>query len=239
MSVGKTCVFILAIFAWMVLYCSGIIIGTSYYRAQLDPVTGATDIYWIMYCWFMVFFNYSMSNLVMLCCLSSLIGGWAHKDPDNAVALMAKGLFVYLVVISGTLVIGSGDPTSIDQSQYVKWATMASLTSFLIGYFPDLFAGMLGKARGKVVVLDNTDPDTPPSTTVTAAEVTKKTIEVTRTPGEVIHDAPLVTPVVVPPAPVTFVARPLPHHPTPPAPPAAPAPPPPPEKPVVKNTAGK
>lgn len=237
MSIGKTCVFILAIFAWMVLYCSGIIIGTAYYRAQLDPVTGADNIYWIMYCWFMVFFNYSMSNLVMLCCLSALIGGWAHKDPDNAVALMAKGLFVYLVVISGTLVIGSGDPTNIDQSQYVKWATMASLTSFLIGYFPDLFAGMLGKARGKVVVLDNTNPDTPPTTTVTAAEVTSKTIEVTRTPAEVVHDK-VEAPIVVTPVPVTFVAKPAPP-PAPPAPLPAPPAPPLPEKPVVKNTVGK
>ncbi len=229
MSIAKTCLFILAIFAWMVLYCSGIIIGTSYYRAQLDPVTGADDIYWLVYCWSMVFFNYSMSNLVMLCCLASLIGGWSHKNPDNAVALMAKGLFVYLVVISGTLVIGGGNPAEIDQTQYVKWATMASLTSFLIGYFPDLFTGLIGKARNKVVILDNTDPANSSTTTVAAAEVTKKTIEVTRTPGEVIHEVPVNS--------ATLPVKPIP--PILPDPLSAPVKPPLSEKPEVKNTAGK
>lgn len=151
MSNGRTVLFLCCIIIWVGLYCSGIIVGTAFYRSQFDPVNGSNDFWFLVFCVIVVFLNYSMSNIAILCCLASLIGGLASLANDVClVGLLAKGLFVYLLVVSCNLVVGGNDLTSISQSQYIKLATMSSLFSFVIGYFPRRFDKLVSIAGDKV-----------------------------------------------------------------------------------------
>lgn len=158
MSAARTVLFLIFIFGWIALFCSGINIGTKYYRQQLDPVTGTDDVYFLFYSWAMMFFNYSMSNIAILCCLSAVIGGLTHENPDNLVQLLAKGLFVYLLTLAGLLIAVGNQVVDMPQSQYVSVAASSSMVAFVVGYFPEVFNKMLFKARDKVT----DDLDHPP-----------------------------------------------------------------------------
>lgn len=172
MSFTRTVLFLVCIFAWIALYCSGIIIGTRYYRQQLDPTTGTEDVYFLFYCWAMVFLNYSMSNIALLCCLAAVIGGMTQSNPDNLVALVAKGLFVYLITAAGSLVTAGTQLIDMTQSQYISIATTSSLGAFIVGYFPDVFNKMLFKARDNVTdSIDNPPKPTPAPVKPPEAEV--------------------------------------------------------------------
>lgn len=173
MSAARTVLFLIVIFGWIALFCSGINIGTKYYRQQLDPVTGTDDVYFLLYSWTMMFINYSMSNIAILCCLSAVIGGMTHENPDNLVQLLAKGLFVYLLTLAGLLIAVGNQVVDMPQSQYVSVAASSSMVAFVVGYFPEVFNKMLFKARDNVTdSIDNPRPEpVPPNPTPPAPPV--------------------------------------------------------------------
>lgn len=185
MSAARTMLFLICIFGWIALFCSGINIGTKYYRQQLDPVTGTDNLYFLVYSWMMMYLNYSMSNIALLCCLSAVIGGMTHENPDNLVQLVAKGLFVYLLTLAGLLIAVGNQVVDMPQSQYVSVAASSSMVAFVVGYFPEVFNKMLFKARDKVA----DDIDNPPNPNPPAPKVV--------TPEPVLP-----VPVPLPPAPV-------------------------------------
>lgn len=65
-----------------------------------------------------------------------------------AISAVTWGFFIYLVALSGTLII-SGEPfKNASPEQYVRMASSASLAAFVVGWKPDILNQLLDKMRG-------------------------------------------------------------------------------------------
>ncbi len=65
-----------------------------------------------------------------------------------AISAVTWGFFIYLVALSGTLII-SGEPfKSASPEQYIRMASSASLAAFVVGWKPDILNQLLDKMRG-------------------------------------------------------------------------------------------
>ena len=58
------------------------------------------------------------------------------------------GLFVYLMLISGLLILTENPFTGLDSTSYLRIAGFTSLVSFLVSLRGEVFARFLGKAAG-------------------------------------------------------------------------------------------
>jgi hypothetical protein len=125
------------ILLWLMLYTGGIVIGTSNYREILN---NSNDILSIAIASIMVISFYTMSNVAILCCLASMIGGIC-RGSNALLPLATNGLFIYLILISGLLLLGSSPFDNLNQAQYTRLAGTSSLFAFVCGYSP----GMLTK----------------------------------------------------------------------------------------------
>lgn len=69
-----------------------------------------------------------------------------YGDDDIAnpyVSAVIRGFFVFLVLLSGVLILLEKLFDSPTQEQYLRLAGFVSLLSFLVGYNPHLFARLL------------------------------------------------------------------------------------------------
>ena len=174
------CVF--GVFSWIFLFGMGTSIGTTPYRSAL--ATG--DLSWYLVPWYVlvVIFCYSLTNIGILCCVAAVAGGACNsKENEPHQDLIARGLFVYLVLMSGVLVIEGTPFAQITPDGYIRQATTASLMAFVMGYFPELFRGALDRVRSRydsqVSVVDRqvvstAAPDGRTRTVETTREVTGK-----------------------------------------------------------------
>jgi hypothetical protein len=133
---------LLLIFLWLALYTGGIVVGTGKYR---DNINNSNEVLNIVISYSMVFLFYTLSNVAILCCLASMIGGIC-RGSNSLLALAANGLFIYLILISGLLLLGTSPFDNLSQAQYTRLAGTSSLFAFVCGYNP----GMLGKLVNKI-----------------------------------------------------------------------------------------
>jgi hypothetical protein len=135
---------ILAILAWLFLYTGGIVLGTTPYREVINQGTATPLV--LVKSWLTVILFYTLSNVAMLCCLSSIIGGICSGSEDISITnLAANGLFIYLVLISGLLLLGTSPFDNPAQAQYTRLAGTSSLFSFMIGYNPKMLSKLISK----------------------------------------------------------------------------------------------
>lgn len=128
--------------AWLLLYTGGIVIGTQSFRQELNQDINYFRAVW---CWIVIITCYTMTNLALLCCLSATIGALCKGNTAPYYAFLAQGLFVYLILVSGLLLLGNSPFDTTSQSQYTRLAGTASLFSFMIGYNPLLFRRIIEK----------------------------------------------------------------------------------------------
>jgi hypothetical protein len=135
---------ILAIMTWLFLYTGGIVIGTTPYREIINQ--GTDNVYLLLRAWVVVISFYTLSNVAMLCCLSAVIGGICSGKEDVSITnLAANGLFIYLVLISGLLLLGTSPFDNLAQAQYTRLAGTSSLFSFMVGYNPKMLSRLISK----------------------------------------------------------------------------------------------
>jgi len=133
----------LVILAWLILYCGGVVMGTQPYR---DAINKSGDIFQIIIAWIITFLFYTLSNVAILCCLASIIGGICNRAKDTPILILAaNGLFIYLILISGLLLLGTSPFDNISQAQYTRLAGTSSLFSFMIGYNPKMLSRLIAK----------------------------------------------------------------------------------------------
>jgi hypothetical protein len=154
---------------WLTLFTLGLCVNTEPFRTRLTNLagTGEESTISILEALVVVAFTYTPTNLVHLCCASSLIGclgrlattnGNARSSPqagDNAksaddsdpagisplspaISAVMWGFFVYLVLISGTIVLAGDSFTKTDPEQYFRLAGSASLLAFAVGWQPQI-----------------------------------------------------------------------------------------------------
>jgi len=87
----------------------------------------------------LVFASYTVTNVAVLCSMSSLLGGLyrrATKGPGDSISMyclpyLIQGFVVFLLLISGMLLISEDPFTGVTQSKYIRLAGSASLLSFV------------------------------------------------------------------------------------------------------------
>jgi uncharacterized membrane protein YphA (DoxX/SURF4 family) len=131
---------------WTVLFGVGMLVDTSQHR-QLISAGGTVR------AWLVVLVAYLPLNLVWLCAISSTLGAFGNRsnltndragrrlrdDNNPYVAAIIRGLFAYLFLISGLLLLDDQPFTNPTAAEYVRLAGFLSLLSFVISYQPRFF----------------------------------------------------------------------------------------------------
>jgi hypothetical protein len=137
--------------AWILLFTAGALIASEPYRKQLaspEPLD-----FPVMFRYgLIVFSSYTVTNVAMLCCLSSLLGGLyrgaTRTEPGSIspsvvgmrlLPYLIQGFVIFLFIVSGLFLLGDDPFGNLTQSKYIRLAGSASLFSFVAGYKPRVF----------------------------------------------------------------------------------------------------
>ena len=178
LSTSQKVLTFIIILVWICILAAGILINSSSYREvvanysygkvrsgeqpQTNNVSDNTN---IILAWIVVIFCYTPTNVVFLCMSAGLLGALAriarlhvHSDDEEdipsdrvnpLISGILRGIFVYILIIAGILVINEDPITAPSQVQYVRLAGVLSLTSFLLSYHPHKFKAFLAKGWDK------------------------------------------------------------------------------------------
>ncbi len=149
--------------AWILLFTAGALIASEPYRKQLgssEPLETLT----ILRYGLIVFSSYTVTNVAMLCCLASVLGGLyrgaTRVEPGvvsptvigiRLLPYLIQGFVIFLLIVSGLFLLGDDPFSNLNQSKYIRLAGSASLFSFIAGYKPRVFYKWLQR-------FDETDP---------------------------------------------------------------------------------
>lgn len=112
--------------------------------------------------WIVTILFFLPTNLAAMCLVSGTLGAFgAHVNLDNNenhngegtdsinpyVSGALRGFFVYLVLVSGLLLLTENPFQAATPSQYVRLAGFLSLTSFIVSYRPEFFGRLVEYAR--------------------------------------------------------------------------------------------
>lgn len=145
-----------AIVGWIVLFATGVSIPSAPYITMLDQMTTAqTSFLGLLGAGMMVVLCSTFTNPGILSCLAAFLGGVAKRvqaesppfdaggdGPSAAAACMSavvRGFFLYLVMLSGLLLLTTKAITDSTQEQYVQLAGTVSVLAFMVGYDADFF----------------------------------------------------------------------------------------------------
>lgn len=167
LSQSERTMLLVVFLAWCGLLLAGLLVPTAEYREVLSTPSEAPFHQLVSYS-VIVFLCYTITNVPLLCCLAAVlgaIGGRArievearrrgevdHVNPYASAVLRA--FFVYLVVLSGTMVSIENPVENFvqaTQEQYVRLAVMLSMIGFLAGYNPGFFSKVLRGAEDKLL----------------------------------------------------------------------------------------
>lgn len=111
-----------------------------------------------------VLISFTPTNLALICCTAGVIGAAGRRlqlstDPDQdnrdrshpLLSAFVRGLFVFLIAISGILVLLE-DPIlgTASPGQYIRFAGLLSLTSFIVNYDPTVFVLLVDQVRQRI-----------------------------------------------------------------------------------------
>lgn len=160
---------------WLIIFISGILINSEPYRnvitGQVQDLSLIGNEPSLFKAWFVVIFSYTPSNLLMLCVFAGMIGavsriaklhvtknGEVEIPSDKTSPIMSgvfRGMFIYLLMLSGVLVLDEAALTAPTQDQYARLAGIVSLFCFLISYDPSRFRTLLDRGFKKMQNDDN------------------------------------------------------------------------------------
>jgi hypothetical protein len=143
------------IILWIVIFLAGIIINSAPYRERMT-VKSPHIFAWFAN-WIIVLFVYTPTNVAILSIFAGLLGALGRRatlhiikndkeeefpeDPINPyLSGVIRGFIVYLLIISGTIIILETPPISpTAPDQYIRFATIISVASFIVSYNPKYF----------------------------------------------------------------------------------------------------
>jgi hypothetical protein len=164
LNTGQKILTFLIILIWITIFLSGILINSAPYRDMITNTsftqTNEEHIH-IALAWLIVILCYTPTNVIFLCMTAGLLGALARiarlhvpeedkptmpRDETNPLLSgILRGVFVYLLVISGILVIYEEPLTNPTQIQYLRLAGFLSLLSFILSYNPGRFRDFMMK----------------------------------------------------------------------------------------------
>ena len=149
---------------WIAFFAAGLLIDTAPYREIVASKWEWSTMSFLqkITTWFVIVICYTPTNIAILCCLAGLLGtagdqvklgpdSGKHTPKDNTHPLLSgliRGFCIYLVVISGTLLLTPLPFTAPTLDTYIRLAGLVSLLGFVASYDPGLFATGLKKLIG-------------------------------------------------------------------------------------------
>lgn len=114
--------------------------------------------------WFVVMLWYMPINLVFLCGVAGVLGAFGNRanlsddrmpppSRDNSnpyLSALLRGLFVYLVMISGLLLLDTNPFGNPQPGQYIRLAGFLSIFSFVVSYKPSIFSTLVEWASQRI-----------------------------------------------------------------------------------------
>ena len=104
---------------WFALFVAGTFIGTKPYR---ETLAGQADVGQKLQALFVVLFCYTATNVALLCCIASVLGGIFRRMRERQrqrllvpsllvllLSLILQGFVVYLVIVSGVISFAGWD----------------------------------------------------------------------------------------------------------------------------------
>lgn len=168
----------LVLFLWLMVFVGGILVNSAPYRevisnhsfttlseatAESQMPQSKADIY---VAWLVVILFYTPTNVAFLSMIAGLLGALSRiaklhvkdkhepelpSDLSNPlISGMLRGIFVYLLVISGVLLINEAPFIAPTQIQYIRLAGFISLLSFLLSYNPSRFRSFLARSLDSI-----------------------------------------------------------------------------------------
>ena len=114
--------------------------------------------------WLVILLCFTPTNVAILCCFAGLLGagrdqvhlgrdedGQAHAPTDQShpfLSAVTRSFCVYLLVISGTIIVMANPFVDPSQEFYVRLAGLISIMSFVASYQPALFVAAVEKLYG-------------------------------------------------------------------------------------------
>ena len=171
-SQGKALTFA-AIAVWIAVFLAGILVNSGPYRTQIANGEGG------FITWLIVLLVYTPTNIAILSLLMGLLGALGRRatlsvdeeareeseeDTINPfISGVIRGFIVYLLVISGLLVVLEEAPLSpTGPEPYIRLASIISISSFIVGYNPKYFGKLLHQARKIITAKTPKRTDTEP-----------------------------------------------------------------------------
>jgi hypothetical protein len=170
----------LTLVALLTVYGLFLILGTFVHTARLDKdfeqgTFNSREVFVMLTCW-------TWTNLLILCCLASVIGELGRRvllgarQAPSVRAALARGFFILLVIMGGQFVI-LGTPgataipveiigqdklyTHICLEHFFRLAAFASLLSLIVALHPDFLRRILGRLEAGFFEAPNNHSETP------------------------------------------------------------------------------
>lgn len=135
---------------WILLFTVGALVASEPYRKKLG---GEAPLPWSMVIVYslVVLASYTVTNVAILCCISSVLGGLyrgSTKGGDGymettigirVLPYLIQGLVIFLLLVSGLFLLGEEPFNNLGPNKYIRLAGTSSLLSFLAGYKPRIF----------------------------------------------------------------------------------------------------
>ena len=167
---------LLFLLSWIIIFLSGLLVDSEPFRNVISgTATTSSDAQQpgLIWSWVVVMFSYTPSNLFMVSLFAGMIGavsriaklhitkdGQEEIPSDQTSPIISgvfRGMFLFLLILSGVVILDESVLTDPSQDQYAKLAGIVSLFCFLISYDPSRFRTLLDRGMKKLDGIDGAD----------------------------------------------------------------------------------
>jgi hypothetical protein len=139
------------------------------------PTISTANVPGLLESWIVVLLWFLPLNLALLCAASGVLGAYGNRanlhdeetrrppsDTSNPyISALLRGFFVYLIMISGLLLLDDAPFSNPTPGQYIRLAGLLSLFSFVVNYNPTVFSKLLMIAAERIQRGQRTDSPQP------------------------------------------------------------------------------
>ncbi|HUE97287.1 MAG TPA: hypothetical protein VMN39_11540, partial [Longimicrobiaceae bacterium] len=132
--------------------------------ATASPTATAPNVPGLLESWIVVLLWFLPLNLALLCTAAGVLGAYGNRanlhddetrrppaDVSNPyISALLRGFFVYLIMISGLLLLDDAPFSNPTPGQYIRLAGLMSLFSFVVNYNPTVFSRLLMIAADRI-----------------------------------------------------------------------------------------
>lgn len=154
----------MSVVGWIVMFAAGSIVNSSSARTAIE--NSSTSLLGTLHAWFVIVTCYTTTNVAFLASLSAIAGMFSVRSRESELnvvvdsdrhdplikdvlacyaAASMRGFVIYLMIVSGLLLVTTEALAAPNQSQYVRLAGTISVLSFIAGYDSSVFKQALNR----------------------------------------------------------------------------------------------